>query len=663
MFRSLHMKLVMIMLLLVTSLMAVVGAFLMTSVTNFYIDDFYAQMSEVFGESNAAFVSSLREEAAQEDGAVRLQAMLEAYSGTLSIDSRNRNYYILDGRSGEVLSSSNDDGELLEQTENILTARNGEVGDHSDLAASYMDVAIPISGGNNSFIIYIRDSRTTVSSLNSELLFIILQALLVGLLVSVLLSFLLAKTMIDPIEKLTEGAERIATGDFNETLSVESTDEIGVLTTTFNDMASVLHSTLEAVENERNKLDTLFLHMSDGVVAYDGSGRLIHCNPAACELLNRTADECVYSELFESICPFSHVITMQRSDYVEGELSVGERSVELYFAPFSDEESGGVLIVLHDVTEQRKTEERRKEFVANVSHELRTPLTNVRSYAETIREAGDDLSRETENDFLDVVISETDRMTHIVQDLLTLSRLDSGRSEMNMARFPFSAAIDAVLRSTELEARRHKHALTHDYSETLPLIMGDRGRIEQVMLNVLSNAVKYTPPGGKVAGLSSVSIKAPISGTAVPQSQQLAGSNVAETEKKNDIRPLNSPRNEAYTDDAFREGWREFVRQHEKEAMLYNAMIKGFPSATGEPFHYEFVVDNPAQKDKIESFMPDILQSLRNFVSNDSVMLSVKVRERQPGEKIWNQTELMKEAAERNPKVLEFIKKYQLSLA
>lgn len=170
-------------------------------------------------------------------------------------------------------------------------------------------------------------------------------------------------------------------------------------------------------------------------------------------------------------------------------------------------------------------------------------------------------------------------------------------------------------------------------------------------------------PGGKVAGLSSVSIKAPISGTAVPQSQQPAGSNAAETGKKNDIRPLNSPRNEAYTDDAFREGWREFVRQHEKEAMLYNAMIKGFPSATGEPFHYEFVVDNPAQKDKIESFMPDILQSLRNFVSNDSVMLSVKVRERQPGEKIWNQTELMKEAAERNPKVLEFIKKYQLSLA
>ena len=159
--------------------------------------------------------------------------------------------------------------------------------------------------------------------------------------------------------------------------------------------------------------------------------------------------------------------------------------------------AGGVLVVLHDVTQQRKAEERRREFVANVSHELRTPLTNIRSYAETIRDAGDELPRELENSFLDIVINESDRMTHIVQDLLTLSRLDSGRSEMNMARFDFGAAIDSVLRSIELEARRHGHELTHDYHD-LPMIMGDRGRIEQVMLNVLGNAVKYTPDGGHI---------------------------------------------------------------------------------------------------------------------------------------------------------------------
>ncbi|MCR5826720.1 MAG: cell wall metabolism sensor histidine kinase WalK [Oscillospiraceae bacterium] len=497
MFRSLHMKLVMILVLLITSLMAVVGAFLMTSVTNFYIDEFYTQMNEAF--SDASFYAALQTEAAQEDGAQRLQALLEIYAGLLGIDSRSRNYYILDADTGAFLAGSDEEtGPMLEQTANILAARNGAVGSQSDLSAAFMDVAVPVSGGDNHFIVYIRDNRSQVAELNNELLLIIMQALLVGLLVSVLLSFLLAKTMIDPIEKLTEGAERIAGGDFDEVLEVDSTDEIGILTTTFNDMASVLHDTLDAVENERSKLDALFLHMTDGVVAYDGGGKLMHCNPAAVALLDRAPEDCVYAELFEPICPFSRVMSMRRGDYVESELSVGERSVELYFATFSDEEAGGVLIVLHDVTERRRTEERRKEFVANVSHELRTPLTNIRSYAETIRDANGDIPRETENAFLDIVINEADRMTHIVQDLLTLSRLDSGRTEMVMARFAFGDAIDAVLRSIALEARRHGHELTCAYPDRLPTILGDRGRIEQVMLNILSNAVKYTPDGGHI---------------------------------------------------------------------------------------------------------------------------------------------------------------------
>lgn len=507
MFRSLHMKLMLILLLLITSLMTVVGAFLTTSVSKFYIDTFYQQMNDVFGADNSSVVSDLRN-AAEEDNAVeRISDILSTNAGNLGIDYNTRNYFVLDGQTGTFLSGSAGASELpREQTVNLLTARNAValqddtmVGDKSDITADYMDAAIPIFNGGNAYIIYILDNKETVSGLNAQLVMIILQALVIGLLISVLLSFLLSKAMVDPIERLTAGAEKVASGNFDSELPVESTDEIGILTGTFNEMAGVLQSTLEAMENERNKLDTLFLHMTDGVVAFDHDGHLIHCNPAAKSMLHRSVDEsCTYDDLFGDLYPFSQMLALQRPNYAEAEKLVDERTLELYLAPFSDQASGGVLIVLHDVTEQHRNEERRKEFVANVSHELRTPLTNVRSYAETLRDAGGAIPQETENNFLDIIITETDRMTHIVQDLLTLSRLDAGNAELNLSRFPFADAIQSVYRANALEAKRHGHQLTCGSLEDLPLIVGDRSRLEQVMMNILGNAIKYTPDGGHI---------------------------------------------------------------------------------------------------------------------------------------------------------------------
>ena len=507
MFRSLHMKLTLILLLLITSLMAVVGAFLTTSVSSFYIDTFYEQMDSVFGSDQGDFVSSLRSEAAQPDGASRILEMLELKTGQMGIDYRTRNYFILDGTTGSYISGSAEESELpREQSANLLTARNAiaqgdetAVGDASDITSDFMDVAIPIFSGDNAYIIYILDNKDTVSDLNSQLFLIIMQALIIGLLISVLLSFLLSKTMVGPIEKLTAGAERVASGDFGSELPVESTDEIGILTGTFNEMAGVLQSTLAAMENERNKLDTLFLHMTDGVVAFDHQGKLIHCNPAANTMLQRTvAEDCTYDELFGQIYPFDQMLALQRPNYAEGEMLVGDRTLELYLAPFSDQASGGVLIVLHDVTEQHRNEERRKEFVANVSHELRTPLTNVRSYAETLRDSGGDIPQDMANSFLDIIITETDRMTHIVQDLLTLSRLDAGNAELALSRFPFGEAIESVARANALNAKQRGHELVYDPPEALPLIVGDRSRLEQVMMNIIGNAIKYTPDGGHI---------------------------------------------------------------------------------------------------------------------------------------------------------------------
>ena len=508
MFRSLHMKLMLILLLLITSLMAVVGAFLTTSVSSFYIDTFYQQINEVFGEDNGDFIATLRSSADLPDGAEQIRLLVDTRAGELGIDYRTRNYFVLDGETGAFLAGSTDSSELpREQTANLLTARNAVaqrdgtlVGDESDITASYMDVAIPILGSDGgAYIIYVLDNKDTVSGLNSQLFLIIMQALIIGLLISVLLSFLLSKTMVGPIEKLTASAEKVAAGDFDSKLTVESTDEIGILTGTFNEMAGVLEATLAAVENERNKLDTLFLHMTDGVVAFDHQGNLIHCNPAATSMLQRTVpSNSTYDQLFGSVYPFQEMLSLQRPNYAEGEMVVGDRTLELYLAPFSDQASGGVLIVLHDVTEQHRNEERRKEFVANVSHELRTPLTNVRSYAETLRDGGGDIPQDTANSFLDIIITETDRMTHIVQDLLTLSRLDAGNAELVLSRFPFGEAIQSVARANALAAKQRRHDLTYDPPESLPLIVGDRSRLEQVMMNIISNAIKYTPDGGHI---------------------------------------------------------------------------------------------------------------------------------------------------------------------
>ena len=498
MLRSLHMKLVMIMVLLILSLMLVVGAFLVNSVTAFYLEDFYTQISEVF--SDPLLVHDLETETeGEEDGAAQLREVLASVAGELGVDGRNRKLYILNG-SGECLVSPDGDDAPLEYTENLLFAlteglETRQSGDESNAALDYMDVAIPIQRGGQDYVIYILDNKATANNLADQMVILIMEALVFGLVISVLLSFLLSKTLVTPIQRLTEGAMRVAEGDFSRKIEVVSQDEIGVLTDTFNDMAGQLQDTLRQVENERNKLDTLFLHMTDGVVAFASDGSVLHSNPAVSQMLGKEVSFYDYDALFGQQFPFEQVMSLQRPDFVSGELTAGGRILELYLAPFSDGEDGGVMAVLHDVTAQRKNEEMRKEFVANVSHELRTPLTNVRSYAEPLRDS-EGIPRDTENSFLDIIISETDRMTHIVQDLLTLSRLDSGRADMKMVRFPFREAIDAVCRAVDLEAKRHHHTLIRNYGPTLPMITGDRSRLEQVMMNVIGNAIKYTPDSG-----------------------------------------------------------------------------------------------------------------------------------------------------------------------
>ena len=207
-------------------------------------------------------------------------------------------------------------------------------------------------------------------------------------------------------------------------------------------MSQVLQNTISEVENERNKLSTLFLHMTDGVVAFGPTGTVIHSNPAATRMLSKNLDPtATFEEIVGEETEFSNLLRLKRSEYLECQKRVNDRELELFMAPFSSDQSvGGAMVVIHDVTEQRKSEQTRREFIANVSHELRTPLTNVKSYAETIISAGEDLPPELRENFLGVIVSEADRMTRIVKDLLTLSKFDYGKMEMNISRFSFVPA-------------------------------------------------------------------------------------------------------------------------------------------------------------------------------------------------------------------------------
>lgn len=501
MLRSLHMKLVLIMTLLIVSLMTVVGAFLINSVGSFYLHDFYDRMDGVFGDS--AFLADLTAAGPEEENGARVIArILESYNGALGVDGRSRNYYVLDGETAQCLETSDTQTPNLESTHNLSLAINGKWGTESNVSVPYMDVAVPITRGGERYIVYIYDNRQTVSSLNGAIMDLIIKSLFFGLVISILLSFLLSKTMINPIERLTEGAERVAEGDFSHKIEVASRDEIGVLTGTFNAMARQLQETLAEVENERNKLNTLFLHMTDGVVAFSQKGSIIHSNPAAEEMLGRAIpieNGPGYDELFGDIAPLEDVLALEQSASLEGAREVNGRSLELLLAPFYREnQGGGVLVVIHDVTEQHRTEEMRREFVANVSHELRTPLTNIRSYAETLADSAGELPPQMEKNFLGVILNESDRMTHIVQDLLTLSRFDSGYSALKLAPFDFGRAVEDVYSANLMEAQRHGHDMRILTEPGLPEIVGDRERVVQVMMNVVSNSIKYTPDGGKI---------------------------------------------------------------------------------------------------------------------------------------------------------------------
>ncbi|MBR7136739.1 MAG: HAMP domain-containing protein, partial [Clostridia bacterium] len=453
--RSLQVKLVMILVLLIVTVMTVIGIYLLNSVGTYYEDRFYEEMGDVF---TGDFLDVFRDVSSGEDGLTRAEEYILAHSSQLGLN-QSRTFALLDARTGAYLTGSDADS-AVEKTNNVLAALAGNVGMETAAATGFFDIAVPVTYSDGGYIIYIKDNKESVSELQQMLLSAVLQALLFGLAIAVLLSVMLAKTISRPIENLTRSAKLVAAGDFTSKPPAYSTDEIGVLTQTFNDMSQALEDTLGAVANERNKLSAVFEHMTDGIVALSRRGELLHINAAAQTLLAPKTDAVSDYAALGAPLTLEEVLAIESGAAEERIAKVNGRDLRFFYTPFgSEEHEGGVIVVIYDITEQERLNTARREFVADISHELRTPLTNVRSYAETIL-SDDEMPPALRARFMQVILNETDRMTRLVRDLLTISKLDYGRMDWHLHTFVPDELIRNIVDASNLEAQKRGQTLT-----------------------------------------------------------------------------------------------------------------------------------------------------------------------------------------------------------
>lgn len=506
MYKNLHFKIILIFVIFTVTLMAAMSAVLIGSSHNFYSSDFKSGMRSAF-DPEGSLMEELKAALAEDDYSARQNEILKAYSGTIGV-SKYRNYYILDMTGAMLDGSDTSLGQSLEITPNIVTALAGGIGSVKEYWTSYIDYAVYLEN-TNKCIIYVKDSQDEVRSFAEMVFQITVQAIFLGLLVAIVLSFFLAKAIASPIRSLTSSAQRIAEGEFSEEIKISANDEIGTLSLTFNNMKNVLKNTLDEISGERQKFETLFLYLNDAVLAFDSGGHLMHINKTAKKLFG-----CTGEEKGDGALSFSHMIKILRIDYREvsgkyresrnyviRDVIFNGKALDITFAEFrytqSEKENVGIMCVIHDNTGRYELDKSRREFVADVSHELRTPLTSIKGAVETVLEYPD-LDTESRDNFLHMAVDECDRMTRIVSELLILSRLDNNRTAWRIETFDVPEFCHRLYDVMSVEAKAHGHIFTVSCPEDIPPISGDKEKLQQVIINIIANAIKYTPDGGKI---------------------------------------------------------------------------------------------------------------------------------------------------------------------
>ena len=314
-----------------------------------------------------------------------------------------------------------------------------------------------------------------------------------------------SKIILNPITKLIKSAEMIADGGTIEPEAKTSNRKIKTdldeLNKAFNLMTNNMRENLNEVTRQKKQIETILLHMTDGIIAFNIDGEIIHINPAASRLLKISSKENTFDKIFKDLkldINMEKIIYLENWTSTEQKINIGETYLNMFFAPFKDENDrpAGVMVVIQDITEHVKLDNMRKEFVADVSHELKTPLTSIMGYAETL--ATTEYDKDLQEKFLNVISSEAVRMTKLVNDLLTLSKFDNDKTNWERTEFDLGELVKQCQENLQIEMDKKKQKVECFVTANVPAVYADKDGIERVVLNVLSNSVKYTGEGGTI---------------------------------------------------------------------------------------------------------------------------------------------------------------------
>lgn len=334
---------------------------------------------------------------------------------------------------------------------------------------------------------------------------IALAATLITVLAVMLLALLIGAKIAQPVRQLTQVARRFSEGDLSARLLTTARDEIGQLTRAFNQMADQLQREITTLAEERGRLAVVLDHMADGVLITDANGRIQLINPAAARLFH-TTEAAALGRSCAQVLRHHRLIELWRAcceqnkgEQIETvELERQGLFLRVVVTPLQRASQGGCLIVVQDLTQVRRLETVRRDFISNISHELRTPLASLKALVETLRDGAlDDLPAARR--FLGRIETEVDALTQMVQELLELSRIESGQVPLRLAPTLVADVILPPVERLRPQAERAGLNLQVELSPGLPPVLADVERVQQVVANLVHNAIKFTPPGGKVS--------------------------------------------------------------------------------------------------------------------------------------------------------------------